>query len=132
MEGSITRSTARQAMLASPRGGLFDIRCPSVHVYMHERDTPEVQTEEGKLYLFVCIDRTSKFAVTQLLDKADRKTAWELLERLLKEVHYRAHTILTDRAIGAPLVRPTMARGTQFAEQPRNRNTASSRRIGDG
>jgi hypothetical protein len=33
------------------------------------------KTVEGKLYLFVGIDRTSKFAVTQLMEKADRKTA---------------------------------------------------------
>ena len=38
-------------------------------------DIAEVQTAEGKLYLFVGIDRTSKFAVTQLVDRADRKTA---------------------------------------------------------
>lgn len=38
-------------------------------------DIAEVQTAEGKLYLFVAIDRTSKFVVTQLVDKADRKTA---------------------------------------------------------
>jgi len=37
-------------------------------------DIAEVQTAEGKLYLFVGIDRTSKFAVTQLVDKADRLT----------------------------------------------------------
>jgi len=42
-------------------------------------DIAEVQTAEGKLYLFVGIDRTSKFAVTQLVDKADRRTAWEFL-----------------------------------------------------
>jgi hypothetical protein len=58
-------------------------------------DIAEVQTVEGKLYLFVGIDRTSKFAVTQLVDKADRKTAWEFLEHLLKAVPYRIHTILT-------------------------------------
>ena len=49
-------------------------------------DTAEVQTAEGKLYLFVGIDRTSKFAVTQLVDKADRRTAWEFLEHLLTAV----------------------------------------------
>ena len=38
-------------------------------------DIAEVQAAEGKLYLFVGIDRTSKFAVTQLFDKADRRTA---------------------------------------------------------
>jgi len=79
-------------------------------------DIAEVQTVEGKLYLFVGIDRTSKFAVTQLVDKADRKTAWEFLELLLKAVPYCIHTILTDN-------------GIQFAEQPRNRNTAASRQM---
>jgi hypothetical protein len=33
-------------------------------------DIAEVQTAEGKLSLFVGIDRTSKFAVTQLVEKA--------------------------------------------------------------
>jgi transposase InsO family protein len=79
-------------------------------------DIAEVQTAEGKLCLFVGIDRTSKFAVTQLVDKADRRTAWEFLEHLLRAVPYRIHTILTDN-------------GIQFAEQPRNRNTAWSRRM---
>jgi transposase InsO family protein len=70
----------------------------------------------GKLYLFVAIDRTSKFAVTQLVDTADRKTAWEFLEHVLAAVPYRIHTILTDN-------------GIQFADQPRNRNTATSRQM---
>ena len=77
-------------------------------------DIAELRTEEGKLYLFVAIDRTSKFAVAQLVEKADRKTAWEFLELLLDAVPYRIHTILTDN-------------GIQFAEQPRNRNTIISR-----
>ena len=33
-------------------------------------DIAEVQTAEGKLYLYVGIDRTSKFAFAQLVDKA--------------------------------------------------------------
>jgi len=49
-------------------------------------DIAEVRTEEGKLYLFVAIDRTSKFAVAQLVEKANRKTAWEFLEHLLEVV----------------------------------------------
>ncbi|GEM_PF-2486160 len=71
---------------------------------------------DSPLYLFVGIDRTSKFAVIQLVDKADRRTAWEFLEHLLKAVPYRIHTILTDN-------------GIQFADQPRNRNTAWSRQM---
>ena len=81
--------------------------------YFHV-DITEVRTDECKLYLFVAIDRTSKFAVTRLVDKANRKTAWEFLETLLDAVPYRIHTILTDN-------------GIQFAEQPRNRNTIYSR-----
>ena len=38
-------------------------------------DIAEVRTEEGKLHLFVAIDRTSKFAVAQLVEKANCKTA---------------------------------------------------------
>jgi len=52
-------------------------------------DIAEVRTEEGKLYLFVAIDRTSKFAVAQLVEKANRKTAWEFLEHLLEVVPYK-------------------------------------------
>lgn len=62
-------------------------------------DIAEVRTEEGKFYLFVAIDRTSKFAVAQLVEKANRKTAWEFLEHLLQTVPYRIHTILTDRRV---------------------------------
>jgi len=77
-------------------------------------DIAEVQTAEGKLYLFVGIDRTSKFAVTQLVATADRKTAWEFLQHMLEAVPYQGHTILTDN-------------GIQFADQPRNRNTITFR-----
>ena len=42
------------------------------------------------------------------------KTAWELLQRVLEAELYQVHTILTDN-------------GSQFEEQPRNRNTAYSR-----
>ena len=39
------------------------------------------------------IDRTSKFAVTQLVEKAHRKTAWEFLQHMLEAVPYQVHTI---------------------------------------
>jgi len=35
-------------------------------------DIAEVRTEEGKLYLLVAIDRTTKFAFVELHEKADR------------------------------------------------------------
>ena len=64
-------------------------------------DIAELRTNEGKLYLFVAIDRTSKFAVALLVDKANRKTAWEFLETVLEAVPYKIHTILTDNVLCA-------------------------------
>jgi len=59
-------------------------------------DIAELRTAEGKPYLFMAIDRTSKLAVAQLVETANRKTAWEFLELLPDAVPYRIHTILTD------------------------------------
>ena len=42
-------------------------------------DIAEVQTAEGKLYLFVAIDRTSKFAFVELHEKATRRVAGDFL-----------------------------------------------------
>ena len=62
-------------------------------------DIAEVRTEEGKLYLFVAIDRTSKFAFVQLVEKAGKMAAAAFLRDLLKMVPYVIHTILTDNGI---------------------------------
>lgn len=62
-------------------------------------DIAEVQTAEGKLYLFVAIDRTSKFAFAQLVESATRITASAFLEALVAAVPYRIHTVLTDNGI---------------------------------
>jgi transposase InsO family protein len=62
-------------------------------------DIAELQTAEGKLYLIVAIDRTSKFAFVQLVDKANRVTASAFLTALVKAVPYKIHTVLTDNGI---------------------------------
>jgi transposase-like protein len=62
-------------------------------------DLAEVQTAEGKLHLYVAIDRTSKFAFVQLADKANRKTASAFLVALIRAVPYKIHTVLTDNGI---------------------------------
>ena len=63
-------------------------------------DIAEVRTEEGKLYLFVAIDRTSKFVYVELLEKSGKVRAADFLRNLIKAVPYRIHTILTDNGIG--------------------------------
>ena len=62
-------------------------------------DIAEVQSAEGKLYLFVAIDRTSKFAFVQLVEKATRVTASAFLTALVAAVPYKIHTVLTDNGI---------------------------------
>lgn len=52
----------------------------------------EVHTAEGKLYLFVGIKQTAKFAFAQLVATADRKTAWELLQHVLEAEPYQRST----------------------------------------
>ena len=62
-------------------------------------DIAEVRTEEGKLHLFVAIDRTSKFAFVELHEKATTKVAAEFLRHLIAAVPYKIHTVLTDNGI---------------------------------
>ena len=62
-------------------------------------DITEVRTAEGKLSLYVGIDRTSKFAFVQLVTKANRVTASAFLVALIAAVPYKIHTVLTDNGI---------------------------------
>jgi transposase InsO family protein len=70
--------------------------------YVHI-DIAEVHTAEGRLYLFVAIDRVSKFAFAELHEKATRRIAANFLRALITAVPYKIHTVLTDN-------------GTQFTE----------------
>ena len=63
--------------------------------YIHI-DMAEVWTNEGKLYLFVAIDRVSKFAFAELHERATRRIAADFLRRLIDRVPYTIHTVLTD------------------------------------
>src|SRR3546814_3141490 len=56
-------------------------------------------TAEGKLYLFVAIDRTSKFAYAELHEKAAKMVAAQFLRNLVAAVPYAIHTVLTDNGI---------------------------------
>jgi transposase InsO family protein len=70
-------------------------------------DIAEVRTEEGKLYMLVAIDRTSKFAFVELHEKATRRIAGDFLRHLIAAIPYKVHTVLTDN-------------GTHFTDPKRN------------
>jgi len=87
-------------------------------------DIAEVRTGEGKLHMFVAIDRTSKFAFVELHERATQRVAKEFLERLIATVPYRIHTVLTDNGIqfttpgaggsAVPEIRAAIARNERF------------------
>lgn len=62
-------------------------------------DIAEVRTTEGKLSLYVAIDRTSKFVFVQLVHHANRDTASAFLVALIAAVPYTIYTVLTDNGI---------------------------------
>ena len=76
-------------------------------------DIAEVRTGEGKLYLFVAVDRTSKFAFARLHEAANVKIAASFLEAL-EAVPYKVHTLLTDN-------------GVQFGDMPSRRAGPTAR-----
>ena len=84
-------------------------------------DIAEVRTEQGRLYLFVAIDRTSKFAFCELHERATTRIAADFLKALIKAVPYKIHTVLTDHGLhfttpsntasAAPLIKEALERG---------------------
>jgi transposase len=103
----LTRSSLHRCLQRHGIGRLPDIegdkepkkRFKSYPIGFFHIDIAEVQTAEGKLYLFVAIDRTSKFAFVQLVESANRVTASTFLTALIAAVPYKIRTILTDNGI---------------------------------
>jgi transposase InsO family protein len=87
-------------------------------------DIAEVRTEQGKLHMFVAIDRTSKFAFVELHEKATTAVSRDFLLRLIAAVPYKIHTVLTDNGIqftipgaggsAVPLIKKAIANGELF------------------
>jgi hypothetical protein len=87
-------------------------------------DIAEGRPEEGRLYLLVAIDRTSKFAFVELHEKVTTGIAGDFLRALIKAVPYKVHTVLTDHGIhfttpgntasAVPLIKKAMKRGEIF------------------
>jgi transposase InsO family protein len=75
--------------------------------YFH-LDICHLSTAEGKLYLFVAIDRTSKFVFAELLAGCKREDACAFLQRLIPATPYQIHTILTDN--GRQFTQPANAK----------------------
>lgn len=87
-------------------------------------DIAEDRSEQGKLHMFVAIDRTPKFAFVELHETATTAVSREFLLRLIRAVPYKIHTVLTANDIqfttsGAsgsalPLIRDALAKVEMF------------------
>jgi len=103
----LTRSSLHRCLQRHGIGKLPDVegdktprkRFKAYPIGFFHIDIAEVPTEQGRLYLFVAIDRTSKFAFTQLHPRATTRIAGDFLRALVKAVPYKVHTVLTDNGI---------------------------------
>jgi len=86
---------------ASKRKRVAETKIGYVHI-----GACELCSAEGKVHLFLTIDRVSKFAYVELHPAATLMIGAAFLRSVIEAFPYRIHTVLTDN-------------GTPFASQPR-------------
>jgi hypothetical protein len=129
---NLTRSSLHRCLQRHGIGRLPDVegdrpakkKFKSYPIGFFHIDFAEVRTEQGKLHMFVAIDRTSKFAYVELHERATTAVSREFLLRLIAAVPYKIHTVLTDNGIqfttpgaggsAVPLIKEAMANGELF------------------
>ena len=88
---------------ASKRGRFADTAIGYVHF-----DICELRLVEGKLNMFLAIDRVSKFTYVEFHENAGKMNGADFLQNVVKAFPYKIHTVLTDN-------------GMAFADLPKNR-----------
>src|SRR5271168_680521 len=84
--------------------------------YVHI-DSCELRHADGKLVMFLAIDRVSKFAYVEFHDSAGKMEGSTFLSNVVEVFPYKIHTVLTDN-------------GMAFADLPKNRDGPSRRFLG--
>jgi transposase InsO family protein len=82
------------AEAAAKRGRFAETRIGYVHV-----DACELRSAEGKVHLFLAIDRVTKFAYVELHARADMMTGAAFLRGVVAAFPYALHTVLTDNGV---------------------------------
>ena len=88
---------------ASKRGKFANTAIGYVHI-----DISELRLAQGKLTMFLAIDRVSKFTYVEFRDDAGKMNGADFLRGVVKAFPYAIHTVLTDT-------------GMAFADLPKNR-----------
>jgi len=97
---------------ASKRGKFSETAIGYVHV-----DISELRLAEGKLNMFLAIDRVSKFTYVEFRDDVGKMNGTDFLWGVVEAFPYPIHTVLTDD-------------GMAFADLPKNRNGPTRRYLG--
>lgn len=84
--------------------------------YIHI-DSCELRHADGKLVMFLAIDRVSKFTHVEFHDCAGKMEGAAFLQNVVEVFPYKIHTVLTDN-------------GMAFADLPKNRTGPSRRFLG--
>jgi transposase InsO family protein len=88
---------------ASKRGRFAETRIGSVHI-----DVRELRLAQGRLSMFLAIDRVSKFTHVAFMDANTKANGAAFLREVVEVFPYQLHTVLTDN-------------GMAFADLPKNR-----------
>ena len=89
-----------------------DLQIGYVHI-----DSCELHHADGKLVMFLAIDRVSKFTYVEFHDSAGKMEGSAFLSNAVQVFPYKIHTVLTDN-------------GMAFADLPKNRDSPSRRFLG--
>ena len=89
---------------ATGRGRFAPTEIGYVHI-----DIAELRLAQGKLNMFLAIDRVSKFTHIEFRDDMGKMNGADFLRGVIKDFPYKIHTVLTDN-------------GMAFADLPKNRN----------
>ncbi|WP_026190780.1 IS481-like element ISMtsp16 family transposase [Methylobacterium sp. WSM2598] len=106
----ISRLPAAETALTRKRFKTYDIG------YVHI-DSCELRHADGKLIMFLAIDRVSKFTYVEFHDSAGKMEGSAFLRKVVAVFPYKIHTVLTDN-------------GMAFADLPKNRTGPSRRFLG--
>jgi hypothetical protein len=94
---------------ASKRGRFAATPIGYVHI-----DICELRLAEGKLHMFLAIDRVSKFTYVEFHEQATKLIGAAFLRSVVAAFPYKIHTVLTDN-------------GMAFADLPKNRSGPTAR-----
>ena len=84
--------------------------------YVHV-DSCELRHADGKLIMFLAIDRVSKFTYVEFHDSAGKMEGSAFLRNVVEVFPYKIHIVLTDN-------------GMAFADLPKNRDRPGTRLLG--